>query len=60
VMDLYCAELAAGLLITAALGDLVGGEAYRELARIGYLAAFPIVLIDLLCLVFDLGDPIRF
>lgn len=60
VMDLYCAELAAGLFITAVLGDLIAADAYRATARIGYLAAFPISLIDLLCLVFDLGDPVRF
>jgi Ni/Fe-hydrogenase subunit HybB-like protein len=60
VMDLYCAELAAGLFIAAALGDLIAFDVYRTVARIGYIAAFPIALIDLLCLVFDLGDPARF
>jgi Ni/Fe-hydrogenase subunit HybB-like protein len=60
VMDLYCAELAAGLFIAAALGDLIASDVYQAVARIGYIAAFPIAFIDLLCLVFDLGDPARF
>ena len=60
VMDLFCAELAAGLFIVAALGDLVAHGAYGAASRIGYIAAFPIAFIDVLCLVFDLGDPLRF
>jgi Ni/Fe-hydrogenase subunit HybB-like protein len=60
MLDLYCAELAAGLFIAAALGDLVAADIYRAVARIGYILAFPIAFADLLCLVFDLGDPIRF
>lgn len=60
VMDLYCAELASGLFTTAVLGDLIAANGYRTIIRIGYLTSFPIAFIDLLCLVFDLGDPIRF
>jgi Ni/Fe-hydrogenase subunit HybB-like protein len=60
MIDLYCAELAAGLFITAALAELIAADIYQTTARIGYIAAFPIAFIDLLCLVFDLGDPVRF
>jgi hypothetical protein len=42
------------------LGDLIAQSIYRDASRIGYLLAFPIMIADLICLVLDLGDPIRF
>ncbi len=44
----------------AALGYLIAPAIYGDASRIAYLAAFPLVLIDLGCLVADLGDPARF
>ncbi|HXR25399.1 MAG TPA: NrfD/PsrC family molybdoenzyme membrane anchor subunit, partial [Candidatus Binataceae bacterium] len=62
--DLSLNSLSTGVFAVAALcdliGDLIGSAAYRPVVRIGYLAAFPLVLCDLACLILDLGDPARF
>jgi len=58
--DLLLSELSSGIFVAAALGDLVAQNVYGEAARIGYLLAFPIIVVDLICLVLDLGQPIRF
>jgi hypothetical protein len=60
VGDLFLSELSSGLFVVSAIGDLIARNVYGEAARIGYLLAFPIILADLICLVLDLGDPIRF
>lgn len=60
VGDLFLSELASGIFVVSALGDLIAQSAYGGAARIGYLLAFPIIVADLVCLVLDLGDPIRF
>ena len=59
VGDLLLSELSSGIFAIAALGDLIAQNAYGDAARIGYLLAFPIIVADLICLVLDLGDPIR-
>lgn len=60
VGDLFLSELSSGIFVVSALGDLIARNVYGGAARIGYLLAFPIVVADLICLVLDLGDPIRF
>jgi Ni/Fe-hydrogenase subunit HybB-like protein len=60
ICDLFFAELSAGLFVTATLGDLIAQDTYGPASRVGYLLAFPIVIADLVCLVADLGDPLRF
>jgi Ni/Fe-hydrogenase subunit HybB-like protein len=58
--DLFLNSLSTGTFALAALCDLLAPAGFRPIARIGYLAAFPLALADLLCLVIDLGDPMRF
>jgi Ni/Fe-hydrogenase subunit HybB-like protein len=60
VSDLFLSELSSGIFVAAALGDLIAQNVYGEAARIGYLLALTIIVVDLICLVLDLGDPIRF
>jgi len=56
----FAGAVASGSYLTAALVDLVGSEADKRLARVGYLIAFPLTLIDGLLLIVDLGRPDRF
>src|SRR3712207_2375068 len=44
----------------AALIELVGSEADREMAKISYYIAFPLVILCTVLLVLDLGRPERF
>lgn len=60
VYDLLFSALSAGTFIVASLGDLLEPEVYAPLARIAYPIAFIVILADLVCLIFDLGDPLRF
>jgi Ni/Fe-hydrogenase subunit HybB-like protein len=60
VADLYLSESATGFFVVSAVGDLIAPNVFGPIARVGYLAAFPLILIDLICLVADLGDPRRF
>jgi formate-dependent nitrite reductase membrane component NrfD len=56
----FLGGLAGGLYFIATLFDLVGDARDRAAARIGYLVAFPLMLICGLLLVVDLGVPLRF
>src|SRR5437588_6967199 len=56
----FLGGIAAGAYFTAALIDLSGNPRYRELARIGYWIAFPLVIVCGLLLTVDLGRPERF
>jgi hypothetical protein len=58
--DLSLNSLSTGIFAVAATCDLIAGAAFRPVVRAGYLAAFPLVLGDLICLIVDLGDPARF
>lgn len=60
VADLFLSELASGLFIVSALGDLIAQDMFGPAARIGYIMAFALISADLVCLVADLGDPLRF
>lgn len=56
----YLGGIAAGAYFMAALIELVGSEQDRELAKIAYYIAFPLVLICTVLLILDLGRPERF
>jgi hypothetical protein len=53
-------NLTTGLFLTAALGELAAPEVFTPVARAAYPLALVLLLVDLLCLVLDLGDPLRF
>ena len=58
--DFFLSGLSAGMFMLAAFGYLIAPGTYGDASRIGYIAAFPLVLVDLACLVADLGNPMRF
>jgi hypothetical protein len=53
-------SLTTGLFLTAATGELFSPAIFAPLARVAYPLALVLLLIDLGCLVGDLGDPLRF
>ena len=52
--------MGGGLFSVATILHIVGHQQEQAVARIAFLITFPIMAIDLVCLVFDLGDPWRF
>src|SRR5881394_852517 len=58
--DLLFNNLTTGLFLVAALGDLAAPEVFAPVARVAYPVALILLLTDLVCLVLDLGDPLRF
>lgn len=58
--DLLFNNLTTGLFLTAALGELEAPQVFTPVARWAYPLALVLLLADLLCLVLDLGDPLRF
>ncbi len=60
VADVLFNNLTTGLFLVAALGDLFAPEVFAGAARVAYPVALGLLLLDLICLVFDLGDPLRF
>lgn len=58
--DMLFNNLTTGLFLTAALGELLKPEVFLPLTKIAYPLALLLLLIDLACLVLDLGDPLRF
>ena len=58
--DLLFNNLTTGLFLAAALGDLLAPEDFTSVAKAAYPIALVLLVIDLACLVFDLGDPLRF
>ena len=58
--DLLFNNLTTGLFLAAALGDLLAPEEFTPVAKAAYPIALVFLVIDLACLVFDLGDPLRF
>jgi Ni/Fe-hydrogenase subunit HybB-like protein len=59
-IDLLCSSLAAGIFAAAAIIYLLGDDTDRAVARAGFALAFPVMIVDLVSLVIDLGDPLRF
>ena len=60
VLYFFIGGLAGGCYFLAAVMDLFGGRRHRAVARIGYLVAFPAVLICGALLTLDLNRPERF
>jgi Ni/Fe-hydrogenase subunit HybB-like protein len=58
--DLLFNNLTTGLFLVAALGDLAAPEIFTAVARVAYPVALVFLITDLVCLVLDLGDPLRF
>src|SRR5205807_7312783 len=58
--DLLFNNLTTGLFLVAAISDLAAPEDFASVARVAYPIALVFLVIDLLCLVLDLGDPLRF
>jgi Polysulphide reductase, NrfD len=58
--DLLFNNLATGLFLMTAICELALPGAFSSLARVAYPIALGLLLTDLLLLVLDLGDPLRF
>src|SRR5438046_9356559 len=58
--DLLFNNLTTGLFLVAALGELSAPAVFTAVAKVAYPVALVFLLADLLCLVLDLGDPLRF
>ena len=58
--DLLFNNLTTGLFLFAAVGELASPELLGPVARVAYPVALFCLLTDLLMLVLDLGDPLRF
>lgn len=52
--------MATGLFMVAALVELAAPSTFTAVAIAAYPIALVLLLVDLLCLVLDLGDPLRF
>jgi hypothetical protein len=58
--DMLFNNLSTGLFLTAALGELVAPTIFSPVAKLAYPLALAFLVADLVCLVLDLGDPLRF
>jgi hypothetical protein len=58
--DMLFNNLTTGLFLTAAVGELAGPEVFTRVAKAAYPLALVLLVADLVCLVLDLGDPLRF
>jgi hypothetical protein len=59
-LDVLFNNLSSGLFLAIALGELAMPATFRPLASVAYPVVLVWLLADLVCLVFDLGDPKRF
>jgi Ni/Fe-hydrogenase subunit HybB-like protein len=60
VFDVLFNNLATGLFLVAAVGELAAPATFTSVATWAYPVALALLLADLACLVLDLGDPLRF
>jgi Ni/Fe-hydrogenase subunit HybB-like protein len=58
--DMLFNGMTTGLFLVAAISELAAPDVFTSVAKIAYPVALILLLIDLLCLVLDLGDPLRF
>jgi hypothetical protein len=58
--DMLLNGMTTGLFLTAATSELMRPALFRPVADVAYPLALLLLLIDLGCLVGDLGDPLRF
>jgi polysulfide reductase-like protein len=59
-LDILFNHLSAGLFLVAAIGELAAPASFRLWAGVAYPITLLFLLADLVCLVLDLGDPLRF
>ena len=57
IVYFFLGGVAAGAYFTAALADLFGGPSHREMAKVGYYIALPLIVICGILLIVDLGRP---
>jgi hypothetical protein len=60
VWDLLLNNLATGLFLVPALGELAAPQAFVPVANLAYPIALALLLVELAVLTIDLGDPWRF
>ena len=60
VFDVWFNNLTAGLFLVAALSQLIAPEPFSNVTRVAFPLAFLLLIVDLVLLVLDLGDPWRF
>src|SRR5437764_13281002 len=58
--DMLFNNLTTGLFLVAAVAELAAPETFTPVAKAAYPFALTLLLADLVCLVLDLGDPLRF
>ncbi len=58
--DMFFNGLTTGLFLATAIGELMFPKIFAPLAQAAYPLALVLLLVDLACLVGDLGDPLRF
>ncbi|MCI0394805.1 MAG: polysulfide reductase NrfD [Chloroflexi bacterium] len=60
VLYFFAGGIAGGAYLVSSVIELVGEEADRPIARMGYIIAFAMLPICVLALILDLGQPLRF
>jgi hypothetical protein len=58
--DLLFNNLTTGLFLVAAAAELAAPEVFTAVSKVAYPLALALLFTDLVCLVLDLGDPLRF
>jgi Ni/Fe-hydrogenase subunit HybB-like protein len=58
--DMLFNGMTTGLFLVAAISELAVPDVFTSVAKTAYPVALVLLLVDLLCLVLDLGDPLRF
>src|SRR5919197_5939103 len=58
--DMLFNGMTTGLFLVAAISELAAPDLFTSVAQAAYPVAFALLLVDLLFLVLDLGDPLRF
>jgi len=58
--DIFLNNLTTGLFLTAATSELMFPSLFAKVTQVAYPLALLLLVIDLGCLVGDLGDPLRF
>lgn len=56
----FIGGIAGGAFLMAAIADFSGGRETRQVVRVGYLLALPLVSVCGVLLILDLGQPLRF
>src|ERR1700684_1303732 len=58
--DVLLNGMATGLFMAAAVSELAAPAVFTSVAKVAYPVALVLLLVDLVLLMFDLGDPLRF